>query len=232
MKPATGVDPRTRRRAPRPAVVPRDTDATAFTLLLADLIGRIPGAHAAALVDRDGESIDYAGTLSPFDIKVAAAHWQIILGELDRVPPLRDPRHVVVRGLQKSFIIRPLADGYSVVLVLSTRGGFAPCTRAYTVFERALHAEAGIGRKAPGPPWTPVLVEHDARCRPRSLRALDAEMPQPTEVLGAVMGLGRGERGFRVRIVTGVETMLVREPGGAWYADEPIDSTGHLRRNR
>jgi len=29
----------------------RDTDATAFTLILTELISRIPGAHSAALVD-------------------------------------------------------------------------------------------------------------------------------------------------------------------------------------
>jgi hypothetical protein len=212
------------RRRMRPIELPRDTDVTAFTLLLSELIGRIPGARAAALVDADGESIDYAGTLSPFDVKIAAAHWQIVLGEVGRVPLLAGPRQIVVRGLEKSFVLRVLADGYAVVVVLAARAGFAASARGFSVFERALMAEAGIGRPQRGVEWTPVVVEYDARARPRTLAVRADAPPQALEVLGAVMGLGRGERGFRVRLATGVETTVVREPGGAWYADERIDA--------
>jgi hypothetical protein len=213
----------------RSTLLPRDTDATAFTVLLSELIGRIPGARAAALVDQHGESVDYAGSLSPFDVKVAAAHWQIILGELDSVMLLHKPKHVVVRGDEKSFVLRALAEAYAVVVVLSGRAGFAASTRAFEVFERALVAEAGIGSQPTGPTWTPVIVEYDARARPRTLATLPGAEPLVLEVLGAVMGLGRGERGFRVRLSTGFETTLVREPGGAWYADDPIEHS-NLRR--
>lgn len=211
------------RRRARPSVLPRDTDVTAFTVLLSELIARIPGARAAAMVDRDGETIDYAGTLSPFDVKIAAAHWQIVLSELDSVPMLRAPREIVVRGVKRSFILHPLTDGYAVVVVLAVRAGFSSTARGFSVFERALRLEAGIGRPPPGPSWTPVIVEYDARSRPRTLAGATDAFPQPLEVLGAVMGLARGERGFRVRLATGVEATVVREPGGAWYADEPID---------
>ena len=206
--------------------LPRDTEATAFTTILSELIGRIPGARAAALVDRDGESVDYAGALSPFDVKIAAAHWQIVLGELEPVKIFTGARHVVVRGLKKSFILHSLGDGYAVVVVLGARGGFAPSTRAFVVFERALLVEAGIGSARSGPVWTPALVEQDARARPISIAMARGAPRQPVDVLGAVMGLGRGERGFRIRLATGFETMLVREPGGTWYTDEPIDHPG------
>jgi len=220
MKPA--ASPGLRRRS-RASALPRDTDITAFTALLAELLGRIPGARGAALVDRDGESIDYAGNLSPFDVKIAAAHWQIILAELAAVPILRAPRQLVVRAEKKSFLLRALSDGYSVVIVLATRAGFAPSTRGFSVFERALLREAGIGRPQTGPAWSPVDVEYDARGRPRTLSTRNDAEPQALEVLGAVMGLDRGERGFRVRLASGVETTVVREPGGAWYADELIE---------
>jgi hypothetical protein len=209
----------------------RDTDATAFTALLVELIDRIPGARAAALVDRDGESVDYAGELSPFDVKVAAAHWRIVLGELDQVEMLSRPRQVVVRGREKSFVLRSLAESYAIVVVLSARAGFASSTRAFEVFERALLVEAGIGVRRPGPTWIPVLIQCDARARPQSLASATGAVA-PLEVLGAVMGLGRSERGFRVRLTSGVETTVVREPGGTWYADEPIDQSAHFQGKR
>jgi hypothetical protein len=39
-----------------------------------------------------------------------------------------------------------------------------------------------------------------------------------------VMGLPRGERGFRVRTATGGELTVVREAGNTWYADEELDA--------
>jgi hypothetical protein len=38
------------------------------------------------------------------------------------------------------------------------------------------------------------------------------------EVLGALVT----ERGFRVRLDTGVELTIVREAGGFWYADDAL----------
>jgi hypothetical protein len=219
------------RRGDRPSSLPRDTDTTVFTTLLSDLIGRIPGARAAALVDRDGESIDYAGVLSPFDVKVAAAQWQVVLAQLAKVEPLREARQVVVRGATKSYLLRSLADAYAVVLILSRGGGFSPTTRAFSAFERALYAEAGIGSRQGGRAWTPVVVDFDARQRPSQVATAIGAPPQTVEVLGAVMGLGRGERGFRVRLASGVETTLVREPNGVCYADESIEqSAGPVAR--
>jgi hypothetical protein len=213
------------RRGNRPSSLPRDTDPTVFTTLLSDLIGRIPGARAAALVDRDGESIDYAGVMSPFDVKVAAAHWQIVLAQLTQVALLRDARQVVVRGATKSYLLRSLADAYAVVVILSRGGGFSPTVRAFSAFERALYAEAGIGSRQRGRDWTPVVVEFDARRRPLHVASAQGAPRQTVEVLGAVMGLGRGERGFRVRLSSGVETTVVREASGACYTDESIEQS-------
>ena len=140
------------------------------------------------------------------------------------MPALAAARHMVVRGATRSFILRALADRYSVVVVLSARAGFSASSRAFGVFERALLVEAGIGKARKGTEWTPVFVEYDARSRPRTIAVSTDSPPHALEVLGAVMGLGRSERGFRVRLATGVETTVIREPGGTWYADEPVDS--------
>ena len=41
--------------------------------------------------------------------------------------------------------------------------------------------------------------------------------------MGAVVGLAPRERGFRVRLQSGAEMMLVRERLGRWFADEHLD---------
>jgi hypothetical protein len=43
-------------------------------------------------------------------------------------------------------------------------------------------------------------------------------------------GLPNGDRAYRVRLDTGEEVLLVRERGGIWYAEEPIDFARRARR--
>lgn len=202
----------------------RDQHETPFAATLSELVRRIPGALAAALVDGEGETVDYAGVLSPFDVKVAAAHFRIVVGDIERSPSLGTLRSLVVRGATRSFIACPLPDEYAIVLVLRRRAGFTASSRALFACERALCQEAGwelSGTLASGPGWCPVIVECDRRRRPTSVRALgDAHR---VDVLGSVVGLHAREIGFRVRVDTGAEVTLVREPGGYWYADDRVD---------
>jgi hypothetical protein len=200
----------------------RDTDATAFTLILSELVSRIPGAHSAALVDGDGESVDYTGRAAPFDVKVAAAHFRIVIDETRALAPFQALSTLVVRGSAKSFVARVLPDGYAIVVLLGRRAGFS-ALRALDVCERSLVAEAGLTPRAV-PPWTVVTVDCDVRKRPTRV-ASPGSVGYDVEVLGSVLGLPHNERAFRVRLETGAEVMLVRERGGTWYADEPIDFT-------
>jgi hypothetical protein len=201
----------------------RDTDATAFTLILTELISRIPGAHSAALVDGDGESVDYTGRAAPFDVKVAAAHFRIVVDETRTSTSFSSLRTLVVRGAAKSFVVRVLPDDYAVVVLLGKRAGFS-AMRALDVCERALVAEARLTPR-PLPPWTVVTVDCDARNRPTRVLSPGNSAGYGAEVLGSVLGLPHRDRAFRVRLETGAEVMLVRERGGTWYAEEPIDFT-------
>ena len=45
---------------------------------------------------------------------------------------------------------------------------------------------------------------------------------QAVEVLGALVHPGGREKGFRVRLATGIELNVVREAGGFWYGDEDL----------
>ncbi len=207
------------------AADPRDTDLTPFAAILEALIGRVPGAFAAALVDSQGETVDYAGRGSPFDVRVAAAHLQIMLMDIERFGALGEPRWVVVRGAQRSIAASVLPDGYVLVLLLRPRAAFTISTRALKVCTHALADEAGWRDLAKRDgvkqrSWYIAEVETDRRGRPTHV-AVGARRAA-VEVIGAVMGLSVRERGFRVRTEEGAELTLVRETRQRWYADEPV----------
>jgi hypothetical protein len=208
-------------RRRRPAAAARDQNESAFASILASLVHRVPGARGATLVDRQGETVDYAGGLDPFGLRLAAAHWRIVLDELNGQPSFHSVRWLAVRGGRTSYLVHELPGGYALVLVLARAAGFFGWRRAVAACAHALADEAGWSWS--GARWFPVQITVDARKRPASLQV--AGLSRPIEILGTVSGgLARRERGWRVRYDTGVEATLVREPGGGWYSDEPFES--------
>jgi hypothetical protein len=205
---------------------------TPFAAILAELLQRLPGARAAALTDAEGETVDYAGEFPPFDLRLAAAHWCIVLHELARSRAFVEPLSFVVRADRWSYLIWALPDGYALVVVLGRRAGMSRASRALVACERALCVEAGWRVRASLPRWYPVVVHCDKRKRPLRVRdraarveshAAPLEHPHAVHVLGAVVDLAPRERGYRVRLASGAELTLLREPGGAWYSDEILD---------
>jgi hypothetical protein len=207
----------------------RDQRESAFATILASFVSRVPGAHAAALVDSEGETVDYASEASAYDLKVAAAHWRIVLDEAAVQGSMRGTRLLIVRAARKSYVVTALPDGYALVVVLARRAGFSGYERALSVCTLALGAEAGwTWDSVPKPlAWFPLDVVSDPRHRPRAVR--DGDRLRNVEILGAVVNRTVAkprERGWRVRVDTGLEAMLVREPGGNWYSDEPVVGIG------
>jgi predicted regulator of Ras-like GTPase activity (Roadblock/LC7/MglB family) len=212
----------------------RDNDESTFTKILNDLIVRIPGAYAAALVDCDGESVDYAGSLAPFDIKVAAAHWRIILGlvtDMNASCALGSVRTFAVRAGKQSIVVRSMPDGYAIIVLCTRRAGFGQTARAFSACAYELAAEAGWKLLPEFTSWFPVTVECDARRRPA--RIVYGGLAEPVEVLGSLAartsGLARRERGFRIRLASGPEITVVREPNGHWYVEESFGVESHER---
>jgi predicted regulator of Ras-like GTPase activity (Roadblock/LC7/MglB family) len=212
---------RARARATAPPA--RDNDASSFSPILQDFIGRVPGAIGAVLVDRDGEAVDYAGRVDTYDLKLSGAHWQIVLKEtcaLTDRSGLGVPRALAIRGERRSFIVHALPDDYALVLLLGRRAGFTAAARAFAVCERSLAVEAGWRILVRSPTWFAANVAEGRTGRPMRLREGGHELG--VEVLGRLAGLAPRERGWRVRLEQGAELTLVREPGGHWYSDEPI----------
>ena len=203
---------------------PRDQHESAFASILADLLVRVPGGKAAALVDRDGETVDYSGRGSPYEMRVAAAHFRIVLDETRGQPSLGGARSLVARASRASFAVHALPDGYALVVCLARGAGFRGLGRALQVCIRSLAEEAGW--PAPPSPWYGVEVLVDERGVPQAARPSRgpsaAGQAAPLEIIGRYRAAPEHERAWRVRLLSGVELTLVRESSGFWYVDEPF----------
>jgi hypothetical protein len=139
--------------------------------------------------------------------------------------PLRDTRQFWLRAGLASFLVCQLEEGYSVVLEFPRRR-FSTSKRALSQALRELSQEAGLPlperlktqgfwrrvevQVAEGRPrWRPSVLWHEASWR--ELVVLGRYLPRD---------LGRREVAYRVRLETGVEFALVREPLGSWYAED------------
>lgn len=215
----------THSRRVRPVPPPRDQDASTFTVILERLLASISGCRGVVLVDSDGETVDYAGILEPFDLKIAAAHWQIVIAEFEVLEHFGDSRQITVRAKNRGYIVRRLPEGYGLVLVLHARAAFAASERSIDEIEADLCREAGWERPAGSAKWFRVDVETLAPDHVRPHRMLAAGTWQAIEVLGTMVGLRPREKGFRVRLAGGAEMSLVRECRRRWFADEHVEPT-------
>jgi hypothetical protein len=196
---------------------------TGFTAILTRMLAATPGAIGAALVDAEGEAVDYSGpTIDPFELKVAAAHFRIVLQELERGKLTESgglPRRLSILTSKRMFVIDCLPDGYALLSVLHRTAAFGHADRALDAALHDLYREAGWNA-APGVlRWQELQVKCDPAGRPTSIR-IDVGW-RPVKVIGKVAaGLQRGETGFRVG-VGDVEVTLVRGLDDRWYGDLP-----------
>jgi len=186
-----------------------------FAAILGEFLSRLPGAIAAALVDGEGETVDYVGKHDVFELKVVAAHFRILLGEAAALTSSAKPTSLIVRGAKRTVLGLMAKEGYAVVVVLRRRAGFGRREIATHLMMKALAAEAGWTME-PSPPWGAIEVHTDRRGRPLEI-VFGGGSRTPVEVLGTF-----GTHGFRVRSDEGHEFCLVREPKNLWYADTQL----------
>lgn len=158
----------------RRTLVPRDQAVSSFSATLLRLCDT-SGAVGATLVDPQGETVDYAGYVEPYALKVMAAEWRIVLDCLHRVKKLGfdETQEFVVRSQRKSYALVALAEGYALVFELPRRA-FSFSRRAVAEAVRELEVEAGLSasnpmrqserwsklevRTAPDNPWRPEAI--------------------------------------------------------------------------
>lgn len=210
------------------AVAARDQEASPFSAILATLC-RATGASASALVDREGETVDYAGHRSPFEIRVAAAEWRLAL-DLTRhapVPGFTNIEELWVRARLRSYAVVAVGEGYAIVLELP-RYCSKVSRRALAQAIRELGDEAGLVVPGQGRSgrwsWVEVRAAPDDPLRPEAL--WHDQRWEPVTVLGRYRSgdLERREVGYLARLPSGAEFSLVREALGRWFVDAPVGS--------
>jgi hypothetical protein len=176
-------------------------------------------------VDKEGETVDYAGRISPYEIRVAAAELRLVLAftRTALVPGLEAVNDIRIRTGLRSYAIIGLGDGYAIVLEL-VRHSTSLSKRALLQATRELESEAGIESVLlPGSArWSRVLVRPSANDPRRPEAIWLDEGWQAVTVLGRYRSadLARRERGYLARLPSGAEFLLVREPLGFWFIDD------------
>lgn len=183
----------------------------------------------SALVDREGETVDYAGPIDSYEIRVAAAEWRIVLRELESslVPGWAETTEVLVRSRKRSYAIVSLVEGYAVVMQL-LQHCFRISRRALNEGVRDICREAGLDLPLAfsREHWTRVDVKPLPKDRRRPASVWIGSSWSQVELLGRYESrlLEAGEVGFRARLANGEEVNLVRERMGRWYAEDLLSS--------
>ena len=200
----------------------RDQAPSSFAPTLGRLCASA-GVVGAALVDADGEAVDYAGRVAPFEIRVAAAECRILLTRLSRsrFEGFNAARQMMIRGTKKSFGAVLLPEGYALILQLLPHC-FRISPRALSEALREICENAGLDRPIEtGAQWMRVQVNESAPPQHRPSSVWVNRKWLPVEVLGRWVSedLLPNEIGYRVRLLGGAEVTLVREPLAHWFAD-------------
>jgi len=200
--------------------VARTANESGFTAILSRLVHLVPGCHAAAFVDQEGEAVDVAGFGDEYEVKVAGAYANVLVHDAVALGPVK---RLIFSGKGRSYVIHALPEGYILVLVMAPTAAFHVSERALDLASHALSREAGFDAPARRVRWFPVDILPRGAKVARPTRARTKDTWRDVQVLGSVVGLAKGERGYRVRLENGAEITLVREPIGRWWADDEID---------
>jgi hypothetical protein len=207
----------------------RDQGVSAFSAILGRLCDA-SGAVAVALVDDEGETVDYTGSLVPYAVKVMAAELALLVRQLSgsRNPLLAATTSLLVRGGHSSFYLQPLTFNYALVLQLPKRSfGVSSRALAEAVHEICSEAQLPVPAHFVEEHWARVEVEERSR-RPSALW-MNGKW-STIEVLGqwSHQAGSRREVGYRARVASGEEITLVREKRGLWFVDDS-SQLGSLR---
>ena len=93
-----------------------------FKTLLTNLVEAVPGASGAILADWEGESVEQFSYGDPYEMKVTAAHWGILLTLLKEMQGKYSTgavRETVISTDQQHVIAGTLGDDYALVMTMN-----------------------------------------------------------------------------------------------------------------
>ncbi|QXE90798.1 roadblock/LC7 domain-containing protein [Geomonas subterranea] len=92
-----------------------------FKRLLTTLVESVPGGNGAILADWEGEAVEQFSHGDPFEMKVTAAHWGILLTQLKAVHDKFTTgavRETVISTDEQYVIVGAVGDDYALVMTL------------------------------------------------------------------------------------------------------------------
>lgn len=93
-----------------------------FKSILTTLVEAVPGATGAILADWEGEAVEQYSQGDPFEMKVTAAHWGIVLTRFKGVHQ-KFSTGTVRQGLittdEQHVIVGALGDDYALVMTMA-----------------------------------------------------------------------------------------------------------------
>jgi hypothetical protein len=168
----------------------RDRPESSFAAILRSFLEVHPSVLATVFVDRDGECIDYATSLDPYDAQVIGAQLAHLTFELARRIPGWAAGALVLWILEadaRAFVVRRVSEEHSVVAALERGGVNARLLRSMGALAEALRREAALVAAA----WDPwgdgfvVELRRSAGGWGYAPSAIGVEgSKQPVEVLG------------------------------------------------
>ncbi|UFS68761.1 roadblock/LC7 domain-containing protein [Geomonas sp. RF6] len=93
-----------------------------FKLLLTELVEGVPGASGAILADWEGEAVEQHTLLDPYEMKVTAAHWGIILSSMKGMGkklPMGDVGEGIITTDAQHVLVGAVGEDYTLVMTLS-----------------------------------------------------------------------------------------------------------------
>ena len=132
----------------RPTMHARGLDVTGFTEALEALVDALPEAESATFIDDEGEAVDLAARVDPFEARIAGAVLSLPLHlarAFARKAGLGEVLGLWVVGDRRAALTRRVGDGLDVVLVID---GIVPRDRVGQCLAEtaeSLRAAAGLG---------------------------------------------------------------------------------------
>lgn len=181
----------------------RDQATTGFSAVLDELVASVPNALCAVFVDPEGETVDLAARIDPFDARITGAEFTIVLAAVRQCSQKLSAGatlEIRVEGKRRSAIARCVSEGYDLVLLVGSPTITARVADAVVDAAAELLRESGL----PPPPSFARLRGADGPSRVssrfRTMGPIFIEDAGVQRRVAQSLGFYQGEAGVEVLV--------------------------------